>query len=433
VLEVPERRDVAASPTIRLWVEVVTPAGTPSDAPPLVWLTGGPGDAASAVVGHVVAGVGTRRPLVFVDQRGTGRSLPRLDCQEADRLFIDPTLPWAQRVGQARTVAAACRDRLLAAGVDLAAYDTSDDVEDIVDLRRALGYAQWEVYGVSYGGRLAQQLLGRDEAGVAAVVLDSSITSEPLGAASLVSRADDAIARLAAACRAQPGCAAVNPDVQASLDASIRRLDETPYVTNVLNRDGSALVVSGQEVLAGVFRAMYDRDLLAVLPGALAAIAGGDTSIIESLASTLTSRQGDSAAGLLATSLCADDGAAVSADDEAVLTDPGAHGTLLLNWPYPVCDVWDVPPVRDGPLAAPASDVPVLLFEGGLDPVAPPRFADTITAHLTHATVVVIPAGGHGNAFANDCTTSIVDAFLANPTAPPDTSCTASLPPPLAS
>ena len=180
VLEVPERRDAAASPTIRLWVQVVTPAGTPSDALPLVWLTGGPGDAASAVVGHVVAGVGTRRPLVFVDQRGTGQSLPRLDCQEADQLFIDPTLPWAQRVGQARTVAAACRDHLVAAGVDLAAYDTSDDVQDIVDLRRALGYAQWEVYGVSYGGRLAQQLLARDEAGVAAVILDSSITSEPV-------------------------------------------------------------------------------------------------------------------------------------------------------------------------------------------------------------------------------------------------------------
>jgi pimeloyl-ACP methyl ester carboxylesterase len=432
VLEVPERRDVAGSPPVRLWVEVVTPDGTPPEALPLVWLTGGPGDAASAIVGQAVSRANTRRPLVFVDQRGTGQSQPRLDCHEADRLFIDPTSPWAQRLAQARAIAQACRDRLTAAGVDLAAFDTADDVQDVIDLRRALGYPRWEVYGVSYGGRLAQQVLRQDATGVAAVVLDSSITSEPLGPASLVSRADDAIARLAAACRAQPACAASNPDVRSSFDAAVARLAASPYTTKVVNPDGSALVVSGQEVVAGAFNAMYDRDLLAVLPGAVAAIAGGDTSLIDALAAELTSRPNDSAAGLFATSLCADDGAALSPADQAVLADPGEHGTLLLNWAYPVCDVWAVPPVPGGPLVAASSDVPVLLFEGGLDPVAPPSFADTITAHLTHPTVVVVPAGGHGNAFANDCTTAIVDAFLAAPTQQPDTSCAAALPPPFA-
>ena len=183
-------------------------------------------------------------------------------------------------------------------------------------------------------------------------------------------------------------------------------------------------------MISGAFSGLYRRDLIKVLPGALAAITSGDNGIIDALADELT-QPGDSAAGLFATSLC-DDAADRSAADRAVLADPGEHGTLLLNWPWPACDVWALPPVPGGPLVAPTSDMPVLLFEGGLDPVAPPRFADVITAQLSHATVVVDPAGGHGNVFANDCTKGIFDAFLADPTAPLDTSCVAALPPPLA-
>jgi pimeloyl-ACP methyl ester carboxylesterase len=428
-LDVPERRDVPGSRTIRLWVEVVTPDGTPPDAVPLVWLTGGPGLAASAVLGRTVANIGTRRPLVFVDQRGTGRSEPRLDCHELDQLFVDSTAPWAQRVDTVGATAATCRDRLVAAGVDLAAYNTAEDADDIVDLRRALGYERWLVYGISYGGRLAQQVLRRDDAGVAGVVLDSSTTSEPLGPASLVERADDAIARLAAACAAQPTCAGEIPDLRATFDAAVQRLDTAPYTSHT--RNGTTLVVSGQEVISGAFRAQYDRELIKELPGTLAAIAAGDNGVIDALVAQLT-QPGDGASGLLTSSLCADDGADLSDADRAVLADPGERGSLLLNWPWPVCDVWGVPPVPGGPLVAPTSDVPVLLFEGGLDPVTPPRFADLITAHLSHATVVVDPAGGHGNAFANDCTKDIFVAFVADPNAPLDTSCVAALPPPLA-
>jgi pimeloyl-ACP methyl ester carboxylesterase len=334
-------------------------------------------------------------------------------------------------VDTVRAIAMTCRDRLVAAGVDLAAYNTAEDADDIADLRRALGYERWLVYGISYGGRLAQQVLRGDEAGLAGVVLDSSMTSEPLGPASLADRADDAVTRLAAACATQPTCAEPVPDLRATLDAAVQRLDAAPYTSQVHGPDGTALVVTGEEVVSGVFNALYDRDLIEVLPGALAAIAAGDNGIIDALAAELT-QPGDTAAGLFATSLCADDAAELSAADRAVLADPGEHGSLLLNWPWPVCDVWDVPPVRGGPLMAPSSDVPVLLFEGGLDPVAPPRFADLITAHLSHATVVVNPAGGHGNAFANDCTKGIFGAFLADPDAPLDTSCVAALPPPLA-
>jgi len=284
---------------------------------------------------------------------------------------------------------------------------------------------------LSYGGRLAQQVLEIDGPATAGGILDSSITSAPLGPASLVERAKDAVARLSAACAAQPTCAANTPDLQTTVDAAVARMDANPYTTSVQNPDGTKLVVTGQEVLSGAFNAQYHRDLIPVLAGAAKSIANGDTGLIDGLAAQLNQDNGEASA-LNAASTCADDGSNLNDADRAVLADPGEYGSLLLGWAYPMCAVWDVPPVPGGPLTEPVSDVPVLLMEGGLDPVAPPRFADIITAGLSHATVVVVPAGGHGNAFNGDCATSISLAFLDNPQAPVDTSCVASLPQPLA-
>ena len=76
--------------------------------------------------------------------------------------------------------------------------------------------------------------------------------------------------------------------------------------------------------------------------------------------------------------------------------------------------------------------MPTLIFEGAFDPVLPPTLGDAIAKTLTHATIVVIPAGSHGNALGTPCASSITGAFLDDPSPPPDTSCVASLPQPFA-
>ena len=92
------------------------------------------------------------------DQRGVGYSQPSLNCQEL--------ATWRYRtIGSHRTrdqetedqveAAFACRDRLVASGIDLAAYNTAASAADVNDIRIALGYGQFDVWGLSYGTRLA--------------------------------------------------------------------------------------------------------------------------------------------------------------------------------------------------------------------------------------------------------------------------------------
>ena len=155
-LEVSERRDAPDAGTIRLWVTVVHGEGAAAELPPVIDVTGGPGDAASTawVNGSVVLD-GDGRTIVVIDQRGTGRSEPRLDCDFESG--PPSTIPWPERVAARRLQVVACRDRLIADGVDLDGYDTVESAADFVDLRHALGVDQFLLRGYSYGGRLAER------------------------------------------------------------------------------------------------------------------------------------------------------------------------------------------------------------------------------------------------------------------------------------
>ena len=122
----------------------------------------------------------------------------------------------------------------------------------------------------------------------------------------------------------------------------------------------------------------------------------------------------------------------MTAEDKAAIDDPGDFGTLFVLGDWPYCDTWRVDSVPGGALQAPKSDVPTLIFEGAFDPVLPPTLGELIAKTLTRSTIVMIPAGSHGNATGTPCASSITGAFLDDPSAPPDTSCVASLPPPFA-
>jgi pimeloyl-ACP methyl ester carboxylesterase len=426
-LEVPERRDIPDARTIRLWVAVIhhdRPRAAPTAR---VHLSGGPGFPASTgwVAGTIELDPRDSRTIVVVDERGTGRSKPHLACPEFDDA-IPTTAPYEDRRADHRRLAAACRQRLESDGVDLDGYDTVESAADFVDLRRALGYNQFVVRGVSYGARLAREIYRQDPAGVAGLLLDSPLTTAPAGPASLMARAEDAIDRLAAACAAQPACAA-SGSVKENLAAAAARLDHEPYPVPPLLIDGGVLHF-------GTWRVMYFADIIPTIPATLAAVAAGDNTGLNGAAALFAPAadpRDNFAAGMNEVVLCADEGAAVSAADRAAKANPGVWEDLLLGF-FPDCDAWDVTPVDSGRLRDPRGDVPVLVLSGGLDPVTPPAFVDEVRRQFPSTTVVTVPAGGHALFRYDDCIRAITLAFTANPTAPLDTTCTAKLPAPFA-
>jgi pimeloyl-ACP methyl ester carboxylesterase len=165
-LTLPEIRSRPDGPTVRL--AVVRYRVSNPTSPPLVFLHGGPGGPGAIVTANPAfytawsAGV---RDVIRFDQRAVGLSEPKL-CVGIGRDTGRTQAAWNAN-------ARACVADMKAKGRNPEGYSTVVQADDVRELRLALGYDKWDVLGVSYGGRLAAEVLRRDRDGVRAAILHS--------------------------------------------------------------------------------------------------------------------------------------------------------------------------------------------------------------------------------------------------------------------
>ncbi len=110
------------------------------------------------------------RDIVLVDQRADGE-VQSLNCDIDDVELMSATAD--QLAGETKR----CRQEL-SKRADLAYYTTSVAVKDLDAVRAALGYTQINLYGGSYGTRVAEHYLRRYPEHTRAVILDGVIAPE---------------------------------------------------------------------------------------------------------------------------------------------------------------------------------------------------------------------------------------------------------------
>jgi len=140
-----ENRDDGTGRTIDLRVAVVPAIDRDPKPDPLVFLTGGPGQAATesyVSVRSAFRRIHRERDIVLVDQRGTGSSNP-LRCPKPD----DASELWLLEDEAMETWVAQCLEELDA---DPRFYTTAIAMEDLDAVREALGYKRVNLYGISY-------------------------------------------------------------------------------------------------------------------------------------------------------------------------------------------------------------------------------------------------------------------------------------------
>lgn len=197
---------------------------------PLLSLEGGPGGSAlelAALRAREFDDIRQTRDVILFDPRGVGFSTPRINCE--------------QDFGQPARVFAECARVLRASGQNLDLYDTRTNSADALDLVHALGYTRVNLYGVSYGTRLALEMMRRTPALVRSVVLDSTY---PTGALSYEQRAEaenTAALRVFTDCAADRDCDAHFPQLQDRFFALLKKLDAQPVTLDGAPFDGRAL------------------------------------------------------------------------------------------------------------------------------------------------------------------------------------------------
>jgi pimeloyl-ACP methyl ester carboxylesterase len=380
---------------------------------PVFFFAGGPGQSAIELAGPIsrmLARLSNRRDIVLIDQRGTGRSAP-LRCEEDA-----PTAPLAQTADPALQVARmqACRRRLelLPQGGQggLAHYATWVAMQDAEAVRAALGVAQVDLVGGSYGTRAALEYLRQFPQAVRRTVIDGVAPPDMVLPASFSTDNQAALDAEIAACEGEPACRARHPTLRAdwrSLLAGLPRSVQVQHpVTGVVER----LTVT-RDMLLGLVRApLYVPALTSALPEAIGAAAQGRFEPLLGLASATSGNSpGKIFEGMHFSVVCAEDLPRLAQAPDRPGTDFGdtfaaQYRQICADWPRA-----EVPPAF---YTVPPTASPVLLLSGGADPVTPPRHAARAALALgPKARHVVVLQAGHG-VMALGCMRDVLFRFI---------------------
>jgi len=146
-------------------------------------------------------------------------------------------------------------------GVDRSAYNTAASAADLIDLRRALGYASWDVYGASYGARLAQEAMALDGRAIRAVVLASPLARSFSSQAEQPLSTERALEHLFAACGRQATCRDAFPNVEQDFYVAYDALTASPVPVPTVRPDGGRDTVwfDGRRLVDDIRNRMLNR------------------------------------------------------------------------------------------------------------------------------------------------------------------------------
>ena len=268
----------------------VLPANTLTPRPdPLFILAGGPGQAATRSGRSPRSSIDVRRDrdIVLVDQRGTGRSSP-LDCAAFGPTTASRRRSRSIRCRRRRHAPGNCRR----SGIDPAQYTTAAFVADLDAIRVALGYDRINLWGGSYGTRVALEYLRRHPAQVRSMVLDGVV---PPRMAPLARRLADARGRARGADRRLRRRARV-PRRASRSRRDARRHRRPPrtdrsrrHAHRSAHRRGTRRCGSSfDHVLAALQPLFYVPELASLLPEVIGRAAAGDFGPLVAAVSLLT-------------------------------------------------------------------------------------------------------------------------------------------------
>jgi pimeloyl-ACP methyl ester carboxylesterase len=395
---------------IDLHVAIVPALNRRASPDPLFVLAGGPGQAAGdfyAGYAAAFATIGRDRDIVLVDQRGTGRSAP-LNCEYPE----DPEVATVD-AGELRAATLNC---LRALTGDPRYYTTSVAVSDLEAVRQALGLAEINLYGVSYGTRVAQHYLRRFPQRVRTMVLDGAVPPQVLLGPDLALDAQRSLDAILERCEKDPGCQQRFPGITAEFKALAQKLATPVSLTFPEPATGRVQTMEfGVEHLSGVVRLLSYADATAALLPLLIHTAQSEGNIAPLAAQYLLIEQTiekQFAYGMHNAVACTEDLPLIDqqqVDDEALAAT--YIGSASLDGLTAICSVWPAG-MLDEDLHRPlSSDKPVLILSGGNDPVTPVRYGEAVLAQFPHGRHVVVDGYGHGQ-LASPCVPGLLARFI---------------------
>ena len=415
----PENPANPDSPEIEIRVAVVPALNLNPENDPIVPIAGGPGQGSIEFYSSYAGAfepVRRDRDILLVDQRGTGES-SRMDCPIDDDALLfegafsmDDTIEFIQE----------CLKNL---PHDPRYFSTSVAVTDLEAIRQALGYSALNLYGVSYGTRVAQHFARRYPDSTRTVVIDGVVPPQISLGPEIATESQKAVDRILARCVEDEACNEHFPDIEATFAAIVTELRDAPVSVSVPHpNSGRAETLSfGEGELAGAVRLLaYSPTTIALLPLLVHEAGQGNWAPLASQYMMTAIAMSDALAlGMHNAVMCTEDMPFLdktTIDFEAIAAS--YMGTFQLDALEAICSDWPRGPIDEEFKVPLATDIPFLLLSGDADPITPPRYAEMAAVELTNATHLIGKHQGHGQ-LGVGCMRRLVAEFVssADPTA----------------
>jgi pimeloyl-ACP methyl ester carboxylesterase len=385
-LPVYENRDTRTGRMIHLKIAVIKSTSPQPAKDPVFLLSGGPGVAATTDTGNIQLSLYIQkdRDVVLVDQRGTGGSNQVTAPESPDWSGLSPS-------ELEKAYAAWIKKQLPKLGMDLRYYTTSVAMDDLDEVREALGYEKINLFGGSYGATAAQYYLRQHEQHVRSVVLFSGSVGNVHIWERQAANAQRALDATFSRCESDPSCHSAFPDVKTEFAVILERLDEKPVV---IEWDGGTLTLTRDLFAAKVEDMTRDANRTAALPRLI-----HQAYALDDWETFGDASWGDWTHLLMGYSIqCNEKWAAFSPEEVSIL----GQGSYLLGWNlfrannYTLaCKYLPKGITPEGASDQPVSQVPVLLFNGELDPLDPPANVSGSQEIWPNSLALTLPFRGH--------------------------------------
>ncbi len=418
-----ENRQAGSGRMLELKIMILHAVDSQPEPDPIFILRGGPGvPAVDTYAGLLFPWMRQKRDVVLVNQRGTGGT-NELQCKlpgNDDNIqgYLEPffdTEVFRRELEELKKKA------------DLRMYSTFNAMDDLNEIREALGYEKINLVGYSYGTRAALIYIKLHPGTVRSATLNGVAPTAFINPLYHAPAGQEAIEGLFAECAADPKCNGAFPDLPGKLATILQRLEAEPAEATVKHpvTGKPEKVKLSREAFATSLRfMMYSIPGNRQVPRLIQQAYEGDFSPFAQVA--MESGRGLRMMirfGQLLCVTCAEDVAQITPDEVERVTAGTFLGDVRVRGQMEICEFWPksiLPPGFSDPVT---SDVPVLLLSGTQDPVTPPRWAEEAARHLSHSLHVIVP-GPHGVGGA--CINSIMQEFLDKGSVDGiDTSCTA--------
>ena len=438
-LWVPENYDDPNSAMIKLAIYFFPATTQTPAAAPVIYLEGGPGGNAVSVLPQFANGgyafLREYSDVIVFDQRGTGYSKPFLGCMEIE--LADNELDGAR----------ACHQRLVDGGVNLAYFNSYQNAKDVQNIRKTLGYSEANLFGVSYGTRLALTVLRDSPEGIRSVILDSAFPPQINGLSEQPESTYYAFDKIVEICNSDAKCHAKYPNLKEDIIKGILRLraqpvgefDAAKYIETLTKQMANSDIAANINLVAN-----GSDEELKQLADSLAAAEEQDsaTTVAElvdylplEILQELLPIVGNLSQGMGDSVVCQEEYPfmginAFEIDDSGWEEVKGIIDEISLvasGFSPTICaEAWRVPKANVREIFAVKSEVPGLVLAGEADVATPPAWSKLAAKGLVNSQFVEFPSYGHG-VVSNDCPNNIVFQFLNNPNAELDQSCIADI------